>query len=884
MYIFKQKTIFLISVSITKFVKPFLFLKIFCPHMVDYQTQKIHSLMNNTKNIRNISVIAHVDHGKSTLTDCLLIKARIASKEANGGRYMDTRKDEQERGITIKSTAVSMSFSVEKEVLEAYVEKTDYNGEEFLINLIDSPGHVDFSSEVTAALRVTDGALVVVDCVDGICVQTETVMRQAIQEKIGLTLVLNKLDRAILELGYTVEELSAVVRKRIEAFNAKVGVIAGDSEYIKPLSVKDNQVSFCSGLQGWGFTLNKFARFYLNYKGKHTFEKEKKFTSLLWSVKHYCDFDDEFAADYKFEKIVDGQIPKGKKSPFEMFVLAPIYKVKDWCFEGNVNAITEYLKKFGVDCSKLDLEGKQPGKNLFKAVFKAWLPAAECLLEQIILKLPNPHRSQAVRADSLYTGPKDESYNAIKLCSCNDEDPVTIYISKMIPDGSNGFVAFGRIFSGNIKPGTKVYVQSPEYIPDPETKKDNEVVVKTVTKVCVMMGRGYSSIPNCPAGNIVGLVGVEGFLKKTGTVSTRQHSYNIKTMKFSVSPVVKVAVAPKKSQDLSHFKEGLDKLSKSDPLVQIEFTEQGQATVACAGELHLEIILSDLRVHAKCDFRVEKPQVTYFEGFTGSVDSPAMTKSANKHNRIYMTCEPLQEEIVENVELVNVKDVKLRNQKFREVLNIEDEWVKKIMFFAPEVDPTNVMVDDSKGIQYLNEVKDHIFEGFKLATKEGPIIGETIRGGRFNLTDLVLHADAIHRGANQIIRPVEQIVRGLVLSASPVLYEPIFNCTITVPEEHATACENVIKQRRGYIEEFEVENGCKISKAFLPVQASFGLNKDLREVSRGHCTFNLSFDHHAECPGSLEKESSVMSQIVAEVREYKKITTKLDADAYFDTL
>lgn len=841
--------------------------------------------MKNTKNIRNISVIAHVDHGKSTLTDCLLIKARIASKEANGGRYMDTRKDEQERGITIKSTAVSMSFSVEKEVLEAYAKKEDYNGEEFLINLIDSPGHVDFSSEVTAALRVTDGALVVVDCVDGICVQTETVMRQAIQEKIGLTLVLNKLDRAILELGYSEAELYAVLKKRIEAFNAKVEMIAGDSEICGSLSVKENQISFCSGLQGWGFTLNKFARFYLKYKGTHTFEKEKKFTAALWSMKHYCDFDDEFATEYKFEKIVDGQIPAGKKSPFEMFVLSPIFKVKDWCFEGKVNEIKEYLKKFGVDCSKLDLEGKQPGKQLFKATFKAWLPAAECLLEQIILKLPNPHRSQNVRADSLYTGPKDKSYEAIKLCSGSDSDPVTIYVSKMIPDGANGFVAFGRVFSGNIKPGTKVYVQNPNYIPDPELKKNPNVVQKTISKVCVMMGRGYSSIPDCPAGNIVGLVGVEGFLKKTGTVSTAANSYNIKTMKFSVSPVVKVAVSPKKSQDLNHFKEGLEKLAKSDPLCVIEYNEQGQATVACAGELHLEIILSDLKeFYAKCDFVVEKPQVKYYEGFTGTVEKAMMTKSANKHNRIYMTCEPLADEILENIDEVNVKDAKLRNQKFREVLKIEEDWVKKIMFFAPEVEPANVMVDESKGIQYLNEVKDHIFEGMKLATKEGPMIGEGVRGGRFNLVDLVLHADAIHRGANQMVRPVEQVVRGLILEAGPVLYEPIFTCSMTVPEEFSTACENVIKQRRGYTEGFEIENGCKLIKAFLPVQAAFGLNKDLREVSKGFCTFALTFDHYAECPGSLEKETSVMAQVVKEVREYKKITTKLEASSYFDSL
>lgn len=854
--------------------------------MSDFEGQIIHGLMKNTKNIRNMSVIAHVDHGKSTLTDCLLIKARIAGRESNGGRYMDTREDEKERGITIKSTAVSMHFGMDPEVLKAYTDEKDVSGNEFLINLIDSPGHVDFSSEVTAALRVTDGALVVVDCVDGICVQTETVLRQAVDEMITPTLVLNKLDRAMLELQHSPDQLYADLRKRVESFNCKLQTLVGERKtHIKPLDPGKNEVSFCSGLQGWGFTLNRFARFYLKRRNKHSYDAEKQFTRVLWSPRYYCTTDDPFDAEFKFEKIQGTGVPEGKHSPFEVCVLYPLYKVKDMCMSGDVEGIIKYLGNFGVDFKNVELSGS--GKALFKVVFKIWLPAAETLLEQIVTKLPSPIQSQAYRVNHLYTGSvEDEVYGAIARCETNEESPVMVYISKMVPDNANGFIAFGRVLSGSIRPGTRVYVQDPDYVPDPtSTRKNPHVCEKTIVKVLIVNPRGSIPITDCPAGNIVGLVGVEGFLKKTGTITTVKHCHNIRTMKFSVSPVVKVAVSPRRSADLSHFKEGLEKLAKSDPLCLIEYNDQGQATIACAGELHLEIILSDLRnFYAKCEFDVEVPQVKYYEGFSDSVEKPKMRKSANKHNRVYMTCEPLDDEIVENLPALMGKDAKEIAARFREVLNIDDDWVKGIMYFGPEVEPLNVLVDETKGIQYMMEVKEHIFEGFKHATKEGPLVGECIRAGRFNLVDLSLHSDSIHRGANQMIRPVEDLIRGLLLAAEPVLYEPIFTCNITVPTEFAAACEAVLRNKRGYVEDRVVENGISQILAYIPVNESFGINKRLKEVARGQPSFSLVFSHYARCPGSLDKPGSTMAKVVTDVRQYKKITLKLDQNEYFDDL
>jgi elongation factor 2 len=179
--------------------------------MVKFSIDELRKQMEKQLNIRNMSVIAHVDHGKSTLTDSLVAAA-------GDTRLTDTRQDEQDRCITIKSTGISLFFKAEAH----YKLPAESVGDEFLINLIDSPGHVDFSSEVTAALRVTDGALVVVDCVEGVCVQTETVLRQALGERIKPVITVNKLDRAFLELQLPSEDMYSAFVKHVENVNVLV--------------------------------------------------------------------------------------------------------------------------------------------------------------------------------------------------------------------------------------------------------------------------------------------------------------------------------------------------------------------------------------------------------------------------------------------------------------------------------------------------------------------------------------------------------------------------------------------------------------------------------------------------------------------------------------
>jgi elongation factor 2 len=289
--------------------------------MVNFTVDQMRVMMDVKTNIRNMSVIAHVDHGKTTLTDALIQRAGIiAAKVAGDMRYMSTREDEQQRGITIKSSSISMYFGMPKEETPADAVSSD-----FLINLIDSPGHVDFSSEVTAALRVTDGALVVVDCIEGVCVQTETVLRQALGERIKPVLMVNKMDRVLLELKLEQEETYQSFRRTIESANVVIATyndkLLGDVQ----VSPQKGTVAFGSGLHGWGFTLNTFAAMYAAKFGV----ERSKMMERLWDDNY---FDPE---DKKWKKKGVSASGKPLKRAFNQFILDPIYQLFKTVDEGN---------------------------------------------------------------------------------------------------------------------------------------------------------------------------------------------------------------------------------------------------------------------------------------------------------------------------------------------------------------------------------------------------------------------------------------------------------------------------------------------------------------------------------------------------------------------
>ncbi len=776
--------------------------------MVNFTVDQIREIMDLPNNIRNISVIAHVDHGKSTLTDSLIAKAGIiADTKAGNARYTDTREDEQQRGITIKSTGVSLFYKYD---LGDKGEKEGY-----LINLIDSPGHVDFSSEVTAALRVTDGALVVVDCVEGVCVQTETVLRQAMQEKIRPVVIVNKVDRHLMELKYDGETMYQNFIRVIDMVNVIVSTYEQpdmDSCIVDPA---EGSVAFGSGKDQWGFTLQRFARMYADKFGI----SPEKMMSKLWGDNY---FDAKGKKWTKSNMTKDGEL---LQRAFVTFIMNPIIKLTKVITDGKKKKINKMLKTCQVVLSTE--ERALPTKKLLKMIMQRWINASDALLEMIVTHLPSPRQAQKYRVKYLYEGPMTDE-TAIGIRDCDPKAPLCMYISKMVPTNDRSrFFAFGRVFSGTVASGQKVRIQGPHYVPG--TKKD--IYIKTIQRTVLMMGRTIYQISDVPCGNTVALVGVDQFIIKSATICTNEDSHNIRSMKYSVSPVVRVAVSAKNPAELPKLIEGLRKLSKSDPLVVISQDKRTQQhIIAGSGELHIEICLKDLREEfGKIEIIEGEPVVSFRETVTETSDRDCLSKSPNKHNRIWMRAAPLSEALGVDIddEIIGPSmESKVRTKLLVDKYGWDKSDGQKIWDFGPEGVGPNMLVDTSKGVQYLNDIKDNIISSFQHVTDAGILCDEPMRSTRFNVMDATLHNDAIHRGGGQIIPTARRVMFAAELTGVPMLMEPVFLAEITCPIEAMSGVYLCLSQRRGeVVEEIPVAGTpLNLVKAYLPVSESFGNN------------------------------------------------------------
>lgn len=300
----------------------------------------------------------------------------------------------------------------------------------------------------------------------------------------------------------------------------------GETQQVDPTL---GSVSFGSALFGWAFTLTRFAH---TYSSKFNIPQDK-LMKKLWGDNYFNPGTKKFTSD--------SAGPEGKALPrcFVQFIMRPIIMMCRNIFDDNLEAVWKMCTQLGLTMKNDEKEMRQ--KQLFKNIFQKWINAAEALLEQIVLKLPSPKKAQKYRAAYLYEGPaEDEACRAIH--DCNKDGHLMIFISKMIPTNDKGrFYAFGRVFSGTVATGQKVRILGPNYTPGSKA----DLNVKNIQRTVIMMGGKVEAVPDVPCGNTVALVGVDQYLTKQGTITTCEEAHCIRVMKYSVSPVVRVAVAVK---------------------------------------------------------------------------------------------------------------------------------------------------------------------------------------------------------------------------------------------------------------------------------------------------------------------------------------------------
>lgn len=809
--------------------------------------------MRDPRRIRNISIIAHVDHGKSTLTDSLVSRAGIISaKEAGDKTFTDNRDDEKERGITIKSTAVSLPM--------CWPRTADPNEEDkcYLVNLIDCPGHVDFSGEVTAALRLTDGAVVVVDCVEGVCVQTEVVLRQALAECIVPVLFLNKVDRMFSELGADLESIYQNFCRTIETVNAHIAlfqdddVSAGKTFFVDPLA---GSVAFGSGLYNWGFTLDTFAELYSNNTGV----SKEKWLSRLWGDKFYN------TVTQKWSKTLNAN-SKDQVRGFCEFVLKPIRKFLFELNAGNSESVIKKLKSNGTTFEpgfEKDVSSMSAKKDIIRAVMSHWIPASEALLSMIVNRLPSPVDAQKYRTETLYAGPLDDVC-AVDMSSCNASGTVMAYVAKMVPnDDGTRFTGVCRIFSGTISRASKLRVLS-------SSNSESQVVVQ---RAYLFVGSQTISLDDAPSGMIVGLSGLEKSLVRSGTITSDPEAHPFRMMNFSVAPVVRMAVSAVNPKDSKKIVEGLRKLERTDPLLQVFVDEKtDECIIAGAGELHLEICINDLsRFLDGVGIKLSNPIVPYVETIAGSSDFVCLTKSQNKLNHLMAKVVKLDDEMTEQVEKCESKD---------SLVSCNAD-LKKIWATSSG----NMLCDATKGVQGLNSIKQSVIKAFE-ESRGGVLCEEPIRGIRIDLVDCKIHSDNAHRGFNQIAPASKALFQACQMSGGPALMEPIYEVHIRVSRAQLSGVYVCLAKRKAEVLKTEEvgSNGLMFDViAHLPVRESFGFTGDLRAETSGQAFPQLNFSHWKVVDGNPLEEGTLANTLVHEVRKRKGLSDSLPTLEDFHT-
>ena len=711
-------------------------------------TQDIIRIIGNKDQIRNFGVIAHVDHGKTTMSDSLLAASGIISPSVAGQALaLDSMKLEQNRQMTIRGANVTLFYESE--------------GKEYVINMIDTPGHIDFTGRVTRALRAIDGVVVVSDSVEGIMTQTETVTRQALEERVRPVLYINKIDRLVKELRLDATAMQKWLSNIIAEFNKLVDIYAEPELKEKwKVSIQGNSVAFGSAKDRWGF----------NFK---------------IAQKRGVSFKDVYDA----------------------------YTSNDQ------NVIRSLAEK---------------------------APLHEAVLGMVVQHHPPPHVAQKYRIPKIWQG-NLESEVGRSILGCDEKGPAVMMVTTINVDPQAGRIATGRLFSGTIKDGDEVYLI--------DAKRSGKI-----QSVNIYMGNTREVVGMLPSGNIPALLGLD-YAVAGETIATVKNIPPFESIKYVSEPVVTIAVEPKHPKDLPKLVEALRRLTVEDPNLIVKINEEtGETLMAGMGVLHLEIATSLLQ-EAGLEITTTQPLINYRETVSSKA-GPIMSKSPNKHNKIFMRVESLQEDVIEMLRTGQIKED--MDKKVMAKILREKGWNADEARSVAAIDPGgNMLIDETKGVQFLQESMDSIRSGFDDVVHSGPIAHESLRGVKFVLHHFVPHEDPAHRGLAQLMPASRRSMLGSMLIAEPVLLEPVLGIEVKCPQEQIGTVAGILSGKRGKLLNVDQKGIISIMQGEVPASETFDLSEVMRGGTAGKALWSTYFKDWQVVP------QSILRGLVAETRKRK---------------
>jgi U5 small nuclear ribonucleoprotein component len=753
---------------------------------VQYSREFICGLMDTPSLIRNIAVVGHLHHGKTMLVDQLVKQTHpiISSNGSKGWdlsgevRYTDTRKDEQERGLSIKAMAMSLVLP-------------DARDKSWLINVIDTPGHVNFSDETTAAMRLADGVVVCVDVLEGLMLGTERQIKHACQERLPIVVVLTKMDRLMLELKIPPLDAYYKIKAVLEEVNELLSSCSYGEETLR-CSPELGNVIFSSGLCGWSFSLTQFAQLYAGYYGAQ-FPPEE-FAKRLWGDVYFSP------SDRKFKK---KKIDADSKRTFVEFILEPLYKLYSQVIGEETKDLAETLHTLGISLTKTHL--KMDAKPLLKKVTQEFFGKATGFVDVITKFLPSPKEAAASKLEHTYTGDMD-SEEGRAIAACDPNGPLMINVTKLYhtPDCTS-FTALGRVLSGTVRAEQPVKVLGEKYsIDDEEDMAETEV-----TKVSLQMARYVLEVPKVSAGGWVLLEGVDRSILKTATITDVGGSEIsiFRPLSFDSLACMKVSVEPINPSELPKMLDGLRKINKTYPLAVTKVEESGEHVLLGTGEMSMDCMLHDLRkMYSDIEVKVADPVVTFCETVIETSSLKCFAETPNKRNKLTMIAEPLEPGLATDIEKGAV-EIGWTKKKLGNWFQQKYDWdllaARSVWAFGPDANGPNVLVDDTLPSevdkQLLSSVKEFVIQGFQWGAREGPLCDDPIRNVKFKILDSMIAPEAINRGGGQIIPTARRVAYSAFLMATPRLMEPIMYCELTAPADCIAAIYTVLSRRRGHV-------------------------------------------------------------------------------------